>query len=247
MSSQALPSADGRGRVNGRPVLTSIGMLHIRWKVFGLLSESIEIAHDARDPSSVCRPYTSTDSLVRKPATEPPVSSLQVEVDGPRESVSYFLRGHYEDGAEDAEWVRAPTPTDEELVRARDGMFRWGDDGQGNVLVRGCSVQRPQVPPMVTITASEHPYVTIGDYVDTVHAWLRTYRDDILYARSFWTNGALPADTTLYVRVLRPIKVHLMDSAQEAGKSVASYTRGAAARESVERYMRERNAGIDGS
>ncbi|GAM86981.1 hypothetical protein ANO11243_050020 [Dothideomycetidae sp. 11243] len=239
MGSQSPPSADDRGRVEGRPLLTSIDMLHIRWKVFGPLSESIEIADDARDPTSVCRPYTADHPILHRPATEPPVSSLKVEVDGPRESVSYFLKSHQ--GDEDAEWTRAPDPTDEELDKARDNMFRWGDDGRGNIRVRCCNVQRPQVPPKVILTASDQPYVTVGDYVDTVHSWLRSHREDILYARSFWGNGCpLPGDSALYIRILRPIKVHLLEGELEAAESVADYTRAPVARESMDRYMRER-------
>ncbi|KAF2149160.1 hypothetical protein K461DRAFT_282600 [Myriangium duriaei CBS 260.36] len=240
MSSPTPPSPDARGRVNGRPVLTSIDMLHIRWKVFGPLSESLEIASDARDPCSDCRPYTNNDPLVRRPASEPPVSSLKVELDGIQETVSYFLQAH--NGDEHGEWTRASAPTDQELADARDGRFTWGDDEQGNILVRCCGVRRPHVPPWLTVSASDRPYVTIRDYVDAIHAWLRSYKDDILYARSFWTDNPLPADTNFYIVTLRPTKVYLKDGEREASEAVASYTRGAGMREWVERYMRERDA-----
>ncbi|KAF2150840.1 hypothetical protein K461DRAFT_183673 [Myriangium duriaei CBS 260.36] len=199
------PGTEEYFRQNPRPPVTSIHMLHIQWKLFGLLSECIEIAQDARDPSSICRPYTATDPLVNWPATAPPVASLTVEVDDPINAEEYFLDQHLAHAGQSSEWVRVPPPIEDKTMRARGTRPFWGDDDKGNVLAKCCGESRPRIPPKLTVTSSCFPFVTIDDYVTAVHPWLQTLKNVILYGKEVLNDSKpFPVDTPLYVMLLRP-------------------------------------------
>ncbi|GAM91154.1 hypothetical protein ANO11243_092010 [Dothideomycetidae sp. 11243] len=214
------PTAEEYRRLHRRPVLSWVELLQIRWRLFGPLSDCVEIAQDARDPSSISRPFSTTDPIASLPATEPPVSSVMVKVDDLEEGPGLFLDLHYGHADASEEWTRAPLPTDEDIKQAMLRLFKWGDDDRGNVLTRCCGVRRPCDGPKLTVTATNHPFVTVADYVTTLHPWLQSLKDDILYSRGILDDQPLSPDLQLYVRLLRPVNLSLM--AEQKGRQRVS-------------------------
>ncbi len=94
-------------------------------------------------------------------------------------------------------------PDDEGCEFAEDD-----DDGPGELL-RCCGEERPQAPPPLVVTATDKEYVTVHDYVSTVHAWLMEHFDNISSAVNVWDDGEAPPGQKLYVHVsnLRALSV----------------------------------------
>lgn len=72
------------------------------------------------------------------------------------------------------------------------------DEGPGELL-ECCGEQRPKVPPPVVVTASKKEYITVHDYVSTVHSYLLEHFKDITAAVNVWEGGVPPADQKLAV------------------------------------------------
>jgi hypothetical protein len=71
-------------RSSGTVVQTSMDMLRVHWSLFGPLQSSVNVA-DTLDPDFDCQQYATDGGFFHpisaSPATEPPVSSISVEVD----------------------------------------------------------------------------------------------------------------------------------------------------------------------
>ncbi|KAK8121893.1 hypothetical protein PG984_010563 [Apiospora sp. TS-2023a] len=188
-------------RAQRQPPKLSMDMLRIRWRPFGPLEESIQVADNARSPPSPQSPAyhpgttpASPHPVSASPLTEPAISSITVTQDD---------LNNWED-----DWV------DEHIPHADDddaGTSTWVDgsgddeddeDGLGRKLVRCCDQSRPRAPAPLVVGPSTQPYLTVDDYIVAVHAWLRTHRDSILAARGVHEDGPVPASTSFYVNFL---------------------------------------------
>ncbi|KAK3332673.1 hypothetical protein B0T19DRAFT_457562 [Cercophora scortea] len=72
--------------------------------------------------------------------------------------------------------------------------------------------ERPRPPSPVVVRTSTYPFVTIHDYVMTVHPWLMGLKDAILPAMSAMEGREVTENTILVVDPLRPAEIRLLDS-----------------------------------
>jgi len=148
--------------------------------------------HDPDSLEPYFQPSTSTGTwhaISQCPLTEPPVSSIAVRVyelemweeqwlEMHREHSSAAEEGGEEESAEGVRWGELPDYDEEEDEEGE------GDGAAEGHLLTCCGEERPRgkaVSVMVEAAAS-HGFVTVHDYVSTVHPWLMSMREDILAA-----------------------------------------------------------------
>ena len=153
-------------RASGGIIQSSMDMLRVRWLLFGSLESSVEVA-DTLDLDSKCGPYTTDGHSFHKistsPATEPPVSSISVNVDD-LDTWGYRWEGeHRDDDWDNQEWTGDSDDEDRDLLRC-------------------CGMACPPPPPSLEVLPTTHPFVTVHDYITQVHAWLQTLKPSILEA-----------------------------------------------------------------
>lgn len=157
-------------------------MLRVHWSLFGPLQSSVDVA-DTLDPGFNCQQYTtdgrSFHQISTSPATEPPVSSISVDVDVFEEWEYAWAEEHRDDNERDQEWIG-------------------DDDSKDRKLVRCCGVARPRPPPSLKVLPTTHNFVTVHDYITQVHAWLQTLKADILAAVGDMSSSS----TKLYINLL---------------------------------------------
>ncbi|KAH6865255.1 hypothetical protein BKA58DRAFT_242099 [Alternaria rosae] len=176
-TSKDIPTYDSL-RSSGTIVLSSMDMLRVRLSLFGPLESSIEVA-DTLDQDSKCEPYTTDGHSFHKistsPATEPPVSSISVNVDD-LDTWGYRWEGeHRDDNWDNQEWTGDSDDEDRDLLRC-------------------CGIACPPPPPSLEVLPTTHPFVTVHDYITQVHAWLQTLKPSILAA----IDGLSSPSTRLY-------------------------------------------------
>jgi hypothetical protein len=182
------------------PVRLSPPAQRLFWRLSGPLPTSLSTMSRPHDPDSLepyFQPSTSTGTwhaISQCPLTEPPVSSIAVGVyelemweeqwlEMHREHSSAAEEGGEEEGGEEesAEGVRWGELPDYDEEEDEEGE---GDGAAGGHLLTCCGEERPRgkaVSVMVEAAAS-HGFVTVHDYVSTVHPWLMSMREDILAA-----------------------------------------------------------------
>lgn len=153
-------------RSSGAIVQTSMDMLRVHLSLFRPLESSVDVA-DTLDLDFKCEPYTtdghSFHEISTSPVTEPPVSSVSVNVDV-LDTWEYKWEGEHRDDNEDyQEWVETENDDDRKLLRC-------------------CSMACPPPPPSLEVLPTTHPFVTVHDYITQVHAWLQTLKLSILEA-----------------------------------------------------------------
>ncbi|USP74843.1 hypothetical protein yc1106_02117 [Curvularia clavata] len=153
-------------RSSGIVVQTSVDMLRIHWSLFGPLQSSVDVA-DTLGPDFNCQQYAtyggSFHPISTSPATEPPVSSISVEVDVLEQWQYNWEMEHREDDGEDHEWIE-------------------DENGEDRKLMHCCGESRPPAASSLKVLSTTRPFVTVHDYITQVHAWLGTLQTDILKA-----------------------------------------------------------------
>ncbi|KAK6002720.1 hypothetical protein QM012_001470 [Aureobasidium pullulans] len=145
--STAYPSYESLVAAGSRPI-ASPTFLRIRWFLRSdETSQSIFILDDPTDLDSSEEPYSSTHLICGTALTCPAVSSIIVSVDSLDEYAN--------------DWIEAHEP------HASPDQF----DEQGRVQ-RCCGEDRPGPGPRLEIVAEGGSFVTVGQFVDTVHSWL---------------------------------------------------------------------------
>lgn len=197
-----LPSHDALCDAN-RPPRLSPEASRLFWSLDGPLDSSVYIMASERDTSSL-EPYFQNRTwhpFSQAPLTEPKVSSITVVVDELNEWEDVWLDCHREHT--DPECV-------DEAVEETDPDAQWGDlpdydpasdeDGPRHLL-RCCGTQRPRGKAVaVVVRPAVGPFVTIHDYLSTVHPLLLSSRADLLNAMGdVMENEPLPAETKLMV------------------------------------------------
>lgn len=212
MASSELPSFESI-RDSNHVVLSSMDMLRLQWKPFGPFSTCIQVVDDV-DTSSGQQPYrVNTESfhpISTLAVTEPPVSSITVRQDDLEQWEADWAElhvPHADDHPDGTAWAAEMQEDNEEGHWEHTG----GDDGEGRKLMRCCNEDRPNATPPLVVRASTQPFVTIHDFVTTVHPWLQTVRDDILSAKGVTQGGPLPVDTPLYVHPLGLDRLRLVE------------------------------------
>lgn len=180
-TSEDLPTFESL-RSSGTGVQTSMDMLRVHWSLFGCLQSSVDIA-DTLGPGFNCQQYATDGNSIHQisssPATEPPVSSISVDVDVFEEWEFYWVEEHRDDDEEDQEWIE-------------------NEEGEDRKLVRCCGTARPQASASLKVLPITHHFVTVHDYITQIHAWLQTLQTSILEAM-----GELSSSSTkLYINLL---------------------------------------------
>jgi hypothetical protein len=193
-------------------------MLRVRWKLFGSLQSSIEVADDLEaGPSSSLSPYQQTNTggisfhqISKSPATEPLVSSIIVKVVELEYWGSDWEDGHAEDESEDQVWVDDDTNFDNgEPLR---------------ILMRCCGEDRPQAPPPLLVEHTSQSFVTVHDYITQVHTWFQNLQTDIeRYHREHFIRG--PPSFLLYVFIVALDSLSFIQNADHHWKHVAEHAR----------------------
>lgn len=141
------------------------------------------------------------DAIADRPLSQPPVSSITIEQEDLWSAEGDFIDAHLEHADKDtpeAVWTRIPPGEHEEDHDSEDDSSD-GDDGEGYYLMQCCGVHRPCKSPRLNITASTMPYVTIGDFIGTVHPWLDSVKEEIIYAKGLLDCGVSHAYEHLIV------------------------------------------------
>ncbi|GAM91157.1 hypothetical protein ANO11243_092040 [Dothideomycetidae sp. 11243] len=207
---------------------TSIEMCQIRWRSWGVLADCIEIAQDAKDPESTCRPYImddKTDAIADVPATEPPLSSITAHLSDLDMDEDVWEEEHLEHADDDDLSVRLAELPPDEYGRP------W------TRLVQCCYEQRPAKGPTLTVAPSSKPYVTIGDYINQVHPWLQTLKSRVFVAKNRLNGRPLPADTTFGVAVFNLAHLGLYEEVSRVGPDFLKL------RKATAEYLRMRESG----
>lgn len=154
----------------------------MHWSLFGPLQASVDIA-DSLGTYFDYQQYTtdgcSFHQISTSSATEPPVSSISVDVDVFEEWEYDWEEEHRDDDEKDEEWIE-------------------GEDGEDRKLVRCCGMARPQAPPSLKVLPTTHHFVTVHDYITQVHAWIQTLQIGVLEAMREMSSSS----TKLYIDLL---------------------------------------------
>jgi hypothetical protein len=169
-------------RSSGTVVQTSMDMLRVHWSLFGPLQSSVDVA-DTLDPDFDCQQYATDGGFFHpisaSPATEPPVSSISVEVDVLEQWQYNWEMEHREDDEEDQEWIEDENSEDRKLVHC-------------------CGADRPPGALSLKVLPTTRPFVTVHDYITQIHAWLGTLQTDILKAMGKMDSP----ETKLYISLM---------------------------------------------
>ncbi|KEQ64857.1 uncharacterized protein M437DRAFT_73776 [Aureobasidium melanogenum CBS 110374] len=137
----------------------SPAFLRIRWILrTDEISHSVFILSDPTDLTSSEEPYSPTHPVCGEALTCPPVSSIIVSVESLDDYTSAWIYWH--------EPHAFPDQFDEQA-----GPPRF--DAQGRVEYC-CGEHRPGPGPQLEIVAEEGHFVTVGQFVNILHPWLRS-------------------------------------------------------------------------
>ncbi|KAK4247344.1 hypothetical protein C7999DRAFT_32219 [Corynascus novoguineensis] len=158
---------------SGTPPRASIDYFRLRWYLSGPISDRIEVLSSPFHFESERSPYqTGPDSfhpISRLPVSRPPVSSIRVTIINLSWPLSDWEEEHKSCGPEKKEMLPVPGSG--------------GGDTELPVVVRCCGSDRPDQPSITVrapVTSGEQrPFVSIHDYITTVHPWLLSLESDI--------------------------------------------------------------------
>jgi hypothetical protein len=152
----------------GMSVMPSLDFFRLRWRLTSDdPNECISILRDAKDAYSTLEPFSADHPINQQPVTHPPVSSMTIYI--------YMLDEYQFD------WIDAHQPhaDPDDFDDQTDPMCpSFDSDGCVN---RCCGENRPGPGPRLELVAQDGGFISIGNYVDIVHAWLRGM-DDLLRA-----------------------------------------------------------------
>jgi hypothetical protein len=152
----------------GTNAIPSLDLLRLHWFLnYDNPNDCISVLQDAKYADSPQEPYSVDHPINQKPATHPPVSSMIISVD---------MLDQYQ-----SNWIEAHEPhADPEDFSDQNYPMCPKFDSDG-CLERCCGQDRPGPGPNLELVANEGHFLSIGDYVNTVHTWLRGM-DDLLRA-----------------------------------------------------------------
>jgi hypothetical protein len=169
-----LPSYEEQDSPQNR-VLPNPKIQRIRWALNGSLETAITVARDRYfDPDEVPELYHEGHPLAQAPLTKPKVSSLELCV-YPLDHWDYFWMevhvGHTDPDAtyDPADVLYGPLP----------GWDEAEPDG-GKHLLECCGSKRPWGRKTELVVKATGEFVTIHDFISTVHPYLMARRADIL-------------------------------------------------------------------
>lgn len=194
----------------GEHVGSSLDPRRIFWTLNDPLETSVWILDDHESPKSI-EPYYQppTDGSTGSnwhPASKAPisgrdVSSITVRIESLDSWEDDWLDYHMEHSESD--W----SEEDKRKAGAQYGELRDYDpdedeDEEAGHLLMCCGSERPRgkaVSVVVTAAATGEGFVTVHDYLSTVHPWLLSIRSDILGSIGVYDDDPLPEDTKLTV------------------------------------------------
>lgn len=175
------------------PATASTPFHRLRWYLSSAaLSASIQILQDATNAASPQQPYTSTHPIRKAALTKPPVSSIKVSIEVLDDYPSAWTAAH-QPHAE---------PDDEE----NKALF----DAEGRVHYC-CDQHRPRSGPQLEISAGPEEFVTIGQFVEIVHPWLRELEGQIRAAKGVVNCWPLDSSVEMFVRPTVVSPLWIMD------------------------------------
>ncbi|KAK2595335.1 hypothetical protein QQS21_006935 [Conoideocrella luteorostrata] len=168
--------------------IVSPEFLRLRWQVKdGPLSQAIQVLEDATNSASAQQPYQSESGVVHDVARASLCSP-------PISSITVMvdiLNGLNEEKFDEA-------------LEEEDDHDYDDDDGEWK-------------GPTMTVKPSGEGFVTVGDYVNAVHPWLMSLREDYLreYAMLHGEDEPLPSDTEVWLVPMRIDMLSFLDSETE--------------------------------
>lgn len=175
---------------------------HIKWVLTGPLSTSIFVLEDDKLRNGPNEAYfrqtlagVSWHPISEESVSETPQSRILVKVSEVEE---------FEDRWE--EYHEHADPDD-------DGCTFAEDDGDGpGELLECCNEKRPVALKPIVVTATNRDFVTIHDYVTTVHAWLMENYALISAVVNVWDNGNAPPGQKIYAKINDVENLTIMDN-----------------------------------
>jgi len=152
----------------GTHAIPSLDLLRLHWSLTSdNPNDCIIILEDAKNSQSRQDPYSADHTINQQPATHPPVSSMSISVD---------LLDQYQ-----PDWIDAHEPhaDPDDFPNQDDHLCPIFDDE--NTITRCCGQDRPKPGPRLELLAPKGHFVSIRQYINTVHTWLRSM-DDLLRA-----------------------------------------------------------------
>lgn len=170
-------------------------LLRLRWNLNSDdISDSILILDDPTNGDSDGEPFSSTHRICELASHCPAVSSIVVSIESLNNYANEWIYTHKVHGY--------PVDFDEE---------EWGPpilDSEG-VAIRCCGEDRPAQGPKLEIVAEAGHFVTVGQFVDAVHPWLRGLKGQFNSAANVWCTWGPQEDPGMIVRLSWiPIRVH---------------------------------------
>ncbi|KAL2020071.1 hypothetical protein VTK56DRAFT_8875 [Thermocarpiscus australiensis] len=169
-----LPSYEEQDSPQNR-VLLNPKTRRIRWTLNGPLETAITVARDwFFDPDKVPEPYHQGHAFVQAPLTKPKVSSLKLYVETLDDWDHLWMEIHRDHTDPDATYdpanvVYGPLPgVDEAELRG------------GKHLLVCCGLKRPWGRETQLVVKATGNFVTIHDFISTVHPYLMARRGDII-------------------------------------------------------------------
>jgi hypothetical protein len=171
---------------------SSNGADRIFWNLDGPLTSAISVMKDSHSPESLEPYFQQTVNggiwhpVSQLPVSEPSVSSITVCVYKLEMWEYDWMQNHREHSDSD---IRVCYRAERVRYGALDNRKSDSDLDKSEHLLECCGLPRPQNKDskiIVRPTESGEGFITIHDYLSTVHPWLISLREDILSARNVW-------------------------------------------------------------
>jgi hypothetical protein len=162
----------------------SLNFFRLRWHLQSPNpTSSITVLQDALDANSLQESYSPVHPIAQAPLTNPPVLSITISVESLDEQAAKWT------------WVHSQHAADSPDNHTQGSRF----DAQG-ILQHCCGEARPAPSPMLQVVASQPGrFVTIGDFIDVVHPWLRGLDAALRTAMGVYASCPLDKSVGLWV------------------------------------------------
>ncbi|KAL0939602.1 uncharacterized protein CTRU02_206212 [Colletotrichum truncatum] len=201
--------------------------LSLLWRLQGPLEESIFVVQnwDTRNPPR--EPYATRDSagnltwhaISQASLAEPKIKSISIHVDVLERWQREWIEWHERHASpEDDHCIFGELP-DDELYKSEgdDEEDEDDDDDSEGELLRCCDTERPKRALPLGIKASNMRYITIHDYISTLHPWLMGLREDIAKADNLLGDRKPEEYENLVVDISNPHCLTVMDDKRFLG------------------------------
>ncbi|KAH0358798.1 hypothetical protein KCU65_g10185, partial [Aureobasidium melanogenum] len=168
-------------------------LLRLHWNLNSdNVSDSIFVLDGPTNAESKGEPYSSTYQICESASHCPPVSSIIISVENLDEYADQWIEAHglHADSNAFDEDCGPPCFDSEDVVQ------------------RCCGENRPGEGPRLEIVAEPGHFITVGQYVNEVHPWLRQLKGQLRGAASVWAGWGPQEDPEMIVRLYAmPISV----------------------------------------